>query len=339
MVTAAPARPGAGDAAKDLATLPKAHLHVHLEGAMRPATLTELADRYGIAVPQIRGFGNFSAFAGMYVAACDVLRTYDDLARVVREVVEDNVRDGAVWVEPSLYAPHHRARLGPDEDVLACVIEAGQAAAAEHGIGFGVMFAADRTVDAEQAVELARVAARWAGRGVVSFGLANDEELVGPEPFAVAYRIAKDAGLLSTPHAGELRGPESVIGALDLLGADRLQHGVRAFEDPELVERLADSDVCLDVCPSSNLLLSVVPSLEEHPLPRLLAAGVNCSLNGDDPLLFGPNLLDEYRLSRATLGLDDTALAQVARSSIRYSGAPAELKQDALARIDAWERG
>ncbi len=111
-------------------------------------------------------------------------------------------------------------------------------------------------------------------------------------------------------------------GALDALGADRLQHGVRAIEDPELVRRLADSPVCLDVCPTSNLMLAVVPDIASHPLPALLEAGVRCSLNSDDPLLFGPNLLEEYELVRNTLGLDDATLAHIATCSIDASGAP-----------------
>ncbi|MDQ1509464.1 MAG: adenosine deaminase, partial [Actinomycetota bacterium] len=143
-------------------------------------------------------------------------------------------------------------------------------------------------------------------------------------------------GLLSVPHAGELAGPESVIGALDALGADRIEHGVRAIEDPALVRRLADSDVCLDVCPTSNVLLSVVPSIEDHPLPALLDAGVRCSLNADDPLLFGPNLLEEYEVVRARLGLDDEALAGIARTSLEASGAPDLIKARARSAIDAW---
>lgn len=321
---------------RDLAVLPKAHLHVHLEGAMRPSTLAELAAGYGMEVPAIRGYGSFTAFADMYVTACEVLRTFDDMQRVVREVVEDTANAGGVWVEPALYAPHHRERLGPDEDVIDAVLEAGHAAAKEHGIGFGLMINADRTRDPAIAVEIARKAHRWVGRGAVSFGLANDEALFGPEPFAEAYQIARDAGLLSTPHAGELAGPESVRAALDLLGADRIQHGVRAVEDPELVRRLADEGICLDVCPTSNLLLSVVPTLEQHPLPELLAAGVPCSVNGDDPLLFGPNLLQEYQTCREVIGLDDRQLATVARASVEASGAPAELKRSAIAGIDAW---
>ena len=125
-------------------------------------------------------------------------------------------------------------------------------------------------------------------------------------------------------------------GALHTLQPDRLQHGVRSIEDPELVKQLADSDIVLDVCPTSNLLLSVYPSLAEHPLPRLLEAGIQCSLNGDDPLLFGPVLLEEYEHARTEMGLDDVALASIARASIDGSGAPDALKASARRSIDDW---
>jgi adenosine deaminase len=324
---------------RDLRALPKGHLHLHLEGSMRPATLAELADDAGIPVPEIRGYGSFTAFADTYLAACQVLLTPEHFARLVEEVVEDSVVDGAVWVEPSFYAPHHRDRFGEDEAIVDMVLDALHAAGERFGVGVGLMLAADRTVDPSVAVEQARLAAARADAGVVSFGLANDEAIGPPEPFADAFAIAKDAGLLSAPHAGELAGPESVWGALDTLQPDRLQHGVRAIEDPELVKRLADTDIVLDVCPTSNLLLSVYPSLAEHPLPELLDAGIRCSLNGDDPLLFGPVLLHEYDAARSEMGLDDAALASVARASISGSGAPGELKASALRSIDDWLAG
>jgi len=321
---------------RPLAALPKAHLHLHLEGGMRPSTLAELADREGMTVPPIRGYGDFGAFAGMYDAACEVLRTPDDLARVVREAAVDAAAAGAVWLEPALYAPLHRARLGPPREVLGIVLEAGRAATAETGVGIGWMLAADRTEDPADAVEQARLAAEYAGAGVVSFGLANDEGRFGPEPFAPAFALAKAAGLLSTPHAGELAGPDSVRGALDTLRPDRLGHGVRAIEDPALVARLADEQVCLDVCPTSNALLSVVGDLAEHPLPRLLDAGVPCSVNGDDPLLFGSGLLEEYTVCRDRMGLSDAALAAVATASLVHSGAPEDVRRAGVAAVDAW---
>jgi adenosine deaminase len=323
-------------ATRDLRTLPKAHLHVHLEGAMRPSTLEELASAAGVPVPEIRGYGSFTAFADTYLAACDVLRSPEDFGRLVYEVVEDSVLGGAVWVEPSFYAPHHRERFGADEEVVDVVLDAAAEAAAKLDVGVGVMLAADRTVDPEIAVDQARIAVAARDRGVVSFGLANDEVMGPPEPFAPAFGVARDGGLLSVPHAGELAGPRSIREALDALAPDRIQHGVRAVEDPALVAELADSGICLDVCPTSNLLLSVFPSVAEHPLPDLLAAGVRCSLNADDPLLFGPNLLEEYELARAEMGLDDEALAFIARCSIDASGAPDAIKVSARAGIDAW---
>jgi len=326
------------DSPRDLRALPKGHLHLHLEGSMRPSTLAEMADTAGIPVPEIRGYGSFTAFADTYLAACAVLRSPDDFARHVYEVVEDSVLDGAVWVEPSFYAPHHRDRFGADEEIVDMVLDALHAAGQQLGVGVGLMLAADRTVDPAVANEQARIAASRADRGIVSFGLANDEAIGPPEVYAEAFMIAKEAGLLSAPHAGELAGPESVRSALDTLDPDRLQHGVRAVEDPELVKRLADSDIVLDVCPTSNLLLSVYPSIAEHPLPQLLAAGVQCSLNGDDPLLFGPVLLEEYELARAEMQLDDAALANIARASIDGSGAPDELKVSVRRDIDDWLR-
>jgi adenosine deaminase len=306
---------------------------------MRPSTLQELATGYSMDVPEIRGYGSFTAFAGMYVAACQVLQTADDLRRLIDEVVEDAALAGAAWVEPALYPVHHRARHGSSEAVLELALDALSTSAARYGIGAGLMVSADRTADVEGALELAQLAAKYAGRGVVAMGLANDEVGHPPEPFADAFSIAREAGLLSTPHAGELEGPESVRGAIDALGADRVQHGVRAAEDPELVKRLADTGVCCDVCPTSNVMLGVVPTLEAHVLPILLDAGVRCSVNADDPLLFGPGLLEEYDLCRSSFGFDDHRMAHIARCSIEASGAPADLKASALAGVDEWLAG
>ena len=173
-------------------------------------------------------------------------------------------------------------------------------------------------------------------RGVVSFGLHNDEVGHPPQAFVTAFAIAKAGGLLITPHAGELEGAAFVRDSIDLLGADRIQHGVRSFELPGLVERIAAAGVCLDVCPTSNIMLGVFPSLAEHPLRSLIEAGVRCSVNGDDPLLFGPGILAEYELCRRELGLSDEQLAFVAGCSIESRGAPAEVKTAALADIDRW---
>src|SRR3954469_14673793 len=146
-------------ALRDLRTLPKGHLHLHLEGSMRPATLEELAGKAGLVVPEVRGFGSFTAFAGMYVAACDVLTTYHALERLVDEVVADAAADGAVWVEPAIHLPHHIERLGPPEETLEVVLGAIERAADTYGIGAGIIVSCDRTKDPSVAMADARLAA------------------------------------------------------------------------------------------------------------------------------------------------------------------------------------
>ena len=320
----------------DLTTLPKAHLHLHLEGGMRPGTLADLAAEHGMAVPEVTGFGSFTAFAEMYLTACEVLRRPEDLVRLVDETADDAVAAGAVYVEPAIYLPHHQDRLGPPEHVLEILLEASRAATVRTGVEIGWMVAADRTLDPSIAVEQAQLAARHAHRGVVAFGLANDEQAGPAGRFQEAFDVARDAGLLSTPHAGELDGPHSVVAAVELLGADRIGHGVRCVERPGLPEHLAELGVCLDVCPSSNVALSVVPDLRSHPLPELLGAGVRVSLNADDPLLFGPGLLEEYELCRDAFDLDELTLGRIAAASIECSGASSRTKADALNGIDEW---
>lgn len=187
-------------------------------------------------------------------------------------------------------------------------------------------------------------AADYGGRhaGIVAMGLHSNEVGYPPEPFESAFRAAIDGtGLLSTPHAGEIaptpgRGSASVAGAIDALGADRTAHGVLAITDLELVDRPASERICLDVCPTSNVSLSVIPSIAEHPLPDFLAAGVPCSLGSDDPLLFGPGLLEEYELCRAEMALNDHQLARLAKASLLHSGAPAKLRDAGVKAVDSW---
>ena len=303
---------------------------------MRPATLADLAQQHGMEAPSTRGYGDFTAFSEMYIAACGVLRRPEDMARLVREVAEDAADDGAVWVEPS-FEPHvHVPTFGSVEAVVEVAVSAAEEASRATGIGVGLMVACDRTADPANAISSAKVAVKYAGSGVVSFGLDNDETLGPPEWFAEAFAVARDGGLLSTPHAGELVGPGSVVGALDSLGADRILHGVRAIEDPALVERLAADGVCLDVCPTSNLLLSVAESYDAHPLGALLDAGVRCSMNADDSLLFGASLLDEYQRCRDAFGFDDERIASIGGFSVMASGAPDEIKAASAAAIVAW---
>jgi adenosine deaminase len=322
---------------RDLALLPKGHLHLHFEASMRPATLRDLAAEADAPVPSWAGFEDFTDFEAAYGEVLALVRRPDQLERIMRELAEDAVADGVVYVEVTL-APVLHAHLfdGDAEAALAFLLDAAGREEARTGVVIRAMIASARTFPVEQAVEDARLAAAWAGRGVVSFGLHADERGFPAAPFAPAFEIARAAGLLITPHAGELVGAESVREAVEVLHADRILHGVRVIEDPALTAEVARLGVCLDVCPSSNVVLHVVPDLEHHPLPALLAAGVTCSINADDPVQFGPNVLEEYELSRSRLGLTDEQLAGCARASLTASGAPDDVKAQALAGIDAW---
>jgi adenosine deaminase len=329
---------GGGPAAgRDLRALPKGHLHLHFELGMRPTTFAELAAARGVPIPPIRGFSGFAGFTDRVETALALLRTPDDFARLVDELIDDAVADGVTYVEPSFWPYRYPNVFAAPEQAWEVVLERSRAVGAARGVTVRWMAAVDRVRDSpEAAVRIARLALRHAEAGVVGIGLHNDEDGYPPEPFAEAFALATDGGLLSTPHAGELDGPASVRGALDTLRANRLQHGIRVREDPALLDEVIARGVCLDVCPTSNVSLSVVPSLAEHPLPALLAAGVRCSINADDPLLFGPGCLAEYELCRTELGLTDAQLAACARSSIEAGGAPEDVRRRALAGIDAW---
>src|SRR3990172_7393200 len=196
-----------GASPRDLRLLPKAHLHVHLDGSMRASTLQELAKREGIAAPIVQHYGDFKAFGETIGGAANVIKTEDDVRRLVREVVEDAHRDGVVWLELSVWPGFLRGRLGSPEDVMTLLLEAGQQATSDGHIALGWMLAANRNRGPGEAVEAARLAATLADRGVVSFGLDGDEAAFPPDPYEEAFSLARQAGLRGTPHAGGLLGP------------------------------------------------------------------------------------------------------------------------------------
>jgi adenosine deaminase len=322
---------------RDLKDLPKAHLHLHLDGSLRESTLNELCEQLGLEHPPLPkgSYESFGAFMDTIAACHDALSSPDSLRRIVYEVIDDAAADGAVWVEISLWPGLFGGRLGPDRRAVQLVLDAGREAATGSGVGFGVMVAANRHEGPAAAIATATLAVELRSEGVVSFGLDGDEAAFPPSPFAEAFEIAKVGRLLCTPHAGELLGPRSVAAALDLLQADRILHGVRAIEDEELLTQLASSQVCLDVCPTSNAKLSVF-TLEDHPLPVLLDRGIRCTVNADDPLLFGTTLGQEYEICRTQFSLSDEDLATIATCSIESSGAPSELKRAAVGEVGRW---
>jgi len=338
---------GARGPARDLHRLPKAHLHLHFTGSMRHPTLLELAERDGIVLPDqlveewpprlsAADEKGWFRFQRLYDVARSVLRTEDDVRRLVREAAEDDVADGGRWLEIQVDPSGYGARFGGITAFTDLVLDAVREASASTGLGIAVVIAANRTRHPLDARTLARLATQYAGRGVVGFGLSNDERRGTTTDFAPAFAIAERAGLALVPHGGELRGPDHVRTCLDHLHADRLGHGIRAAEDPELLDRIVQAGVALEVCPVSNVALGVYSDLTSVPLPSLLAAGATVALGADDPLLFGSRLAGQYATMRAAHDLSDAQLAELARMSVRASRAPEEVKAGILADVDAW---
>jgi len=333
--------------ARELATLPKAHLHLHFTGSMRHETLLELAKRDGHHLPEALAEDwppalsaadekGWFRFQRLYDVARSVLRTEADVRRLVTEAAEDDVLDGGRWLEIQVDPSGYAAKFGGITAFTELVLDAVRDASATTGLGMAVVIAANRTRHPLDARTLARLAAQYAGRGVVGFGLSNDERRGRTWEFANAFAIAERAGLLLTPHGGELRGPEHIRLCLDELHADRLGHGVRAAEDPALLDRIVERGVALEVCPVSNVALGVYSDLTSVPLPQLMAAGATIALGADDPLLFGSRLAGQYATMRVAHDLSDADLADLARGSIRASRAPDDVKTELLSGVDHW---
>lgn len=329
---------------RPLHTLPKAHLHLHFTGSMRPTSLVQMAQERGRRLPSSltddealqvdssqRGWFRFQRHYDMARAIVD-----DEAAmrRIIREAAEDDAAEGSgrleLQVDPTSYAPH----VGGITPALEIVLDEAKAAERDTGVSIGIIVAASRMRHPLDARILARLAARHAGE-VVGFGLSNDERRGDTHAFGAAFRIARDAGLASVPHAGELLGPEHVKDALDSLAPHRLGHGVRSAEDPSLLARLVDAGIALEVCPASNASLGVYPEATDVPLRVLMDAGAQIALSADDPLLFGSRLVAQYRIARE-IGASDEELAGLAASSVRASLAPDDVKARLLAGIQDW---
>jgi len=325
---------------------------------MRDSTLNALCEKYGIdraAIPSMnvpKTFSSFDDFEDSVVATCfDTIRESEDIERIIMEMAEDAAADGVVYIEPAFGAAGifaHRWPMPSERAVWDVVLLAGKKAEAKTGVVIRWMVPAVRTLGAEAAMFQAQLAVDMAqaGEPVVAFGLHASEgcKLNGdgpfpPEIFEDAFRLAASAGLVSTPHAGEFLGAASCRGAVERLGAARLLHGVRAMEGKDTLDLLNRCRVCCDVCPTSNVLLQVVPCLEEHPLPGLLKAGVPCSINVDDSLLFGKSINEEYTTARDILGLSNEDLRCCARNSLLFSSLLLRAKRgfpdSAVATIEA----
>jgi len=339
---------------RDVSLLPKAHLHLHFTGSMRPATLAELAGQQGIRLPaalQADADGELDPlrlpadergwfrFQRLYDAARACVRSEAAMRRIVAEAAQDDASEGSgrleIQVDPTSYAPF----VGGITPALEIVLDEARSASARTGTEVAVVVAASRMRHPLEARTLARLAARYAGDGageVVGFGLSNDERRGETSEFAAAFRIARRAGLASVPHGGELLGPGHVHELVGALEPDRLGHGVRSVEDQRVLERVVEAGIALEVCPASNVSLGVYRDADDVPLRALVESGAEIALGADDPLLFGSRLAAQYETARTVHGFDDAALAALARSSIRASLAPESTKARLLAGVTTW---
>jgi aminodeoxyfutalosine deaminase len=294
---------------------PKIELHVHLEGTVHAKLLRAIASRNGYALDEERagaaGFRDFRHFIEVFEHRIGALQAYDDFRTIVVDYAAEAASHGAVYVE-AIFVPGLWRGLDPDE-VFAGYCDGAQEAREAHAVEVRLTPDVPGVYSPEEAEKVATVAVRYRERGVVGLGLAGPLGDEAMRPFSRAFALAREGGLGAVPHAGEIAGPESVRAALEVVQADRIRHGVRAEEDPGLVCELADRGTVLDVCLVSNLRLGVVASLDQHPLPRLVAAGVRCSVSTDDPALFDTDLTREYEAA-TSLGVDARALYDAALS-------------------------
>ena len=325
---------------RDLTRLPKAHLHVHLENAVRWSTLVEMAATNGVPVPEhlVDGRYAFTGFADFFeqntlVRHC--LQRRDDFRRIAYEFCADEAASGVRYTEVSFSAGAHGDRVGDDEMPLTAVLEGLVDGGAAFGIECRVVLDHSRRRPVERAWRTVRLAERHRSDGVIAIGLAGDEAHPA-EPFADVFRAARDAGLHRVPHAGEALGAESIRTAIDGLDAERLGHGIRVLDDADLVAEVRERGIALEVCPSSNVALGFSPSLADHPLPRLVGAGVPVTLNTDIPAMLGVTLADEYARARDAFGFDDAALAALARAGFDASFAGPARTAAWRDEIDAW---
>jgi len=271
---------------------------VHLEGTVRADTLREIARRNDYALPEdlesLYRFRDFRHFIEVWILTTNALQTVDDFRRMVVDYAAEAASHGAVYLE-GIFSPAERVRRGvPWQVAFEGVCDGAQEARELHGVEVRLTPDIPRGFTEQEARATVDWSARFRDRGVVAVGLGGLEAEYPPEPYEAVFAHARSLGLGSVPHAGEVAGAASVRGALEALGADRLRHGIRAEEDPGLVRELAGRGTVLDVCPLSNLRTGAVASLEEHPLPRLVAAGVRCSISTDDPAMFDTDLSRDY---------------------------------------------
>ena len=325
---------------RDLTLLPKAHLHVHLESTVRWSTLREIGADIGAEVPDhlsdgAFAFDGFRHFADQNALVRECLRRPEDFRRIAREFCADEAAQGTRYAEVSFTAASHGERLGQLEMPLEAVLEGLAEGQRAYDIECRVILDHSRRRSVERARHTLRLATRHAADGVVAIGLAG-EESYPLTPFRGVLDEARDAGLHLVHHAGEACGAASIREAIEVGHTERLGHGIRVLDDPDLVADVRDRAIPLEVCPTSNVALGFAGSLAAHPFHRLREAGLAVTLNTDIPSLLGISLTDEYVRVRDAFGYDDNTLADISRAGVDASFAPKETKARLHRLVDQW---
>lgn len=326
-----------------IAGLPKAELHLHIEGSLEPELMFALAARNSVSIPyasvdEVRAayaFSNLQDFLDIYYAGASVLVTEADFHDLAMAYFDRAAADGVVHAEIMFDPQTHTDRGIAFGTVIEGLLSAMAEAEAKHGLTSALIMSFLRHLPEEAAFETLALAEPWLDR-IAAVGLDSSEVGHPPAKFARVFAAARAKGLKLLAHAGEEGPPEYVYEALDLLHVDRIDHGNRALEDAGLVQRLAREGMTLTVCPLSNLKLCVVGDLADHPIDRMLAEGLRATINSDDPAYFGGYVADNYRAVAAGRGLSRDDLATLARNSFTGSFLPPAAMARHLASIDAY---
>jgi len=326
-----------------LLALPKAELHLHIEGTLEPELAFELAERNGVDLPYATveelsaqyDFDDLQSFLNLYYATMAVLRTREDFAELTRRYLRrahaQGVRHAELFFDPQA----HTSRGVAFDDVVDGLGDALDEAQRDLGMSGGLILCFLRDQPVASAEEALTAGLARTDR-IIGVGLDSAEVGYPPSLFEGVYARAREAGLHVVAHAGEEGPPSYVWEALDLLHAERIDHGIRSIEDPALVARLAEERIPLTVCPLSNVRLQATPDLRDHPLLRLDAAGVRITVNSDDPAYFGGYAGQNFTAVRDALGLTADQARRLARTSIESSFATAARKDELLAELDKW---
>lgn len=326
-----------------VAGLPKAELHVHHVGSASPATVAELAARHEGDSPvpadpdrlaEYFTFTDFAHFIQVYLSVVDLIRDASDVRTLTWGVAQDLASQNVRYAELTI-TPWSSVRRGiPAEAFCEAIEDVRAAAARDLGLTLNWCFDIPGEAGPQAGEQTLRIALDQRPDGLISFGLGGPE--VPRVDFKDFFDAARASGLRSVPHAGETTNAQTMWDSINLLGAERIGHGIRAVQDPALLVYLAETGIPLEVCPTSNVCTRAVPSLQEHPLPALVAAGVQLSINSDDPPMFSTTLNNEYAVAAGLLGLDEAGIADLARAGVRHSFASDAQKAAILDEIAAY---